>query len=250
MRSPSPLVSIIVATYNAGDQLQRCIDSISSQAAGLAELVVIDGGSTDATLAVVRRNAGSIAHWESARDKGIADAWNKGLAHVRGSWVIFLGADDVFADSSVLERFRPVLEAARDELVVFGKVVLEGGPFDGQVLGEPWRWEKFRMRMTIPHQGAFHQVRLFREYGTFDPALRLSADYEMLLRPGRSLQPRYVDQVVCVMGGEGVSIRSPLLSFKEASEAQARHRVAPRVLIYGFRLYASVRSLLRKLPGA
>ena len=246
MRTPAPLVSIIVATYNAGELLQRCIDSISSQAAGIAEIVLVDGGSTDGTLDIVRRNADSIAHWQSSRDTGIADAWNKGLKHVRGTWVIFLGADDIFAEKAVLERFRPVLEAARDALVVFGKVVLEGGPFDGQVLGEPWRWEKFRMRMTIPHQAAFHNVRLFREYGAFDPALRMSADYEMLLRPGRSLQPRYVDAVVCVMGGTGVSIRSPLLSFKEASEAQLRHRVAPRVVILGFRLYASVRSLLRR----
>ena len=250
MRTHAPLVTVIVATYNAAAHLQRCIDSIATQEDGIAELVVIDGGSADGTLDILRRNAWAVTYWESERDKGIADAWNKALTHVRGEWVIFLGADDIFAAPTVLARFRPVLEASRDRLVVFGKVVLLGGPFDGQVLGGPWRWSRFRLRMTIPHQGAFHNVRLFREYGSFDTTLRMSADYEMLLRAGRALDARYLDELVCVMGGEGVSITSPALSFKEASQAQMRHGVTPRVVSHGFRLYATLRGFLRRRRGS
>jgi glycosyltransferase involved in cell wall biosynthesis len=244
-----PLVTIIVATYNAGDLLQGCIDSVRAQGADIAELIVMDGGSSDATLDVVRRNADSVAHWESAPDDGIADAWNKGLEHVRGRWVLFMGADDRLAGADVLDRFRPALEGAPSRLAVFGKVLLRGGPWNGYTLGEPWRWRKFRLRMTIPHQGTFHNVRLFEEYGRFDSTIRMAADYEMLLRPGAALDPLFVDEVVAVMGGEGASISSPRLTFREARDAQLRHRVAPSALIHSFHAYTNVRSWLRRVAA-
>lgn len=247
MSRPRPLVSIICATFNAGTLLQACVDSIRSQEAGISELLVIDGGSTDDTLEVIRRNVEHIAHWESAADGGIADAWNKGLPHVRGEWVLFFGADDRFAAPDVLARLRTTLEAARGRLAVYGRVLLEGGAWDGFVLGEPWHWKKFRLRMTMPHQGTFHATRLFRDYGHFDPSIRLAADYELLLRPGSTLDPVFVNEVVAVMGGNGVSIRSPQQTFREARNAQLRHGVAPRLLIHAFHVYASARAAVTTL---
>jgi glycosyltransferase involved in cell wall biosynthesis len=247
MSSREPLVTVVVATFNAGDLLQGCLDSILAQRAGLAEIIVVDGGSADGTVDVVRRNESAIAFWSTERDRGIADAWNKGIARARGAWILFLGADDRLHDPEVLSRFEPALLAAGDRLLVFGKVVLKGGPWDGQVLGERWRWLKFRLRMTVPHQGAFHNRRLFREYGRFDHVLRMCADYEMLLRPGLALDPVFVDDLVCVMGGDGVSIRSPYETMREARDAQLRHRVAPAPLIEAFHAYARARAMLRRL---
>ena len=247
MAPASPVVSIVIATYNAGLLLQGCIDSLLSQEPGIAELLVIDGGSTDATLDVIRRNSAAIAHWQSSPDAGIADAWNKGLDRVRGRWVLFMGADDRFADPDVLARFNPVLAASSDRLAVFGKVLLRGGPWDGYMLGEPWRWKKFRLRMTIPHQGAFHSRRLFQAYGRFDTTMKMAADYELLLRPGPALDPLFVDDVVSEMGGTGASISSPRLTFREARDAQLRLRVAPAALIHSFHLYTSARSMLQRL---
>ena len=245
-----PLISVIIATYNASSLLQGCLDSVASQSASLAETLVIDGGSSDGTVDIIRSNSERIAHWESAPDRGIADAWNKGLRRIRGRWVLFLGADDRLASPHVFEQFRATLEASTQALVVYGTVRLSGGPWDGTMLGEPWRWSKFRLRMTIPHQGAFHAARLFAEFGPFDQTIRMVSDYEMLLRPGRRLAPVFKNTVVCVMGGDGISIRSPALTFEESRDAQLRHRVAPRLMIRLFHWYRVVRSMLHGRRGA
>ena len=82
---------------NGAETIQRCLDSVLAQQAGLAEIVVVDGASTDGTVAILERNAKRLASWSSEPDRGICDAWNKALARVRGEWVLFLGADDRLA---------------------------------------------------------------------------------------------------------------------------------------------------------
>jgi glycosyltransferase involved in cell wall biosynthesis len=240
-----PLISIIVATYNAGAQLQRCIDSVVGQTMGCAELIVIDGGSQDCTTDLIRRNRDFIAYWESNRDAGIADAWNKGLDHARGSWVLFLGADDALASPEVLSQVVPLLRENADQLLVFGRVLMEGGPWDGVLLGAPWQWTRFRRRMTIPHQAAFHHSRLFRTAGRFDRNLRIAADYELFLRLGERLSPTFIDITVSKMGGDGLSIRSPVATFRESRDAQIRIGAMHPVLAYGYFAYASARSVFR-----
>lgn len=77
-----PLISVIVAVYNGEKTLQHCIDSVSNQAYPHKELIIIDGGSTDGTVDILRADNDKIAYWESEPDKGIYHAWNKALDHV------------------------------------------------------------------------------------------------------------------------------------------------------------------------
>ena len=88
------LLSIIIATYNAEKTLQRCLDSIIVQKSEEVELIIIDGGSTDNTVSIIKRNFKIIDYWISEKDKGIYDAWNKGIDKANGKWVQFVGSDD------------------------------------------------------------------------------------------------------------------------------------------------------------
>lgn len=87
-------ISIIIATYNASKTLQRCLDSIVSQLTNETELILVDGGSKDDTNKIIDSYGDKIAVHISEPDKGIYDAWNKGVKAAHGKFVAFIGADD------------------------------------------------------------------------------------------------------------------------------------------------------------
>ena len=91
VNSMKKIISIIIATYNAEKTLKRCLNSIVSQKKDQLELLIIDGCSTDRTMDIVREFAESIDVIVSEVDKGIYDAWNKGIRLATGEWIMFLG---------------------------------------------------------------------------------------------------------------------------------------------------------------
>ena len=93
-QSKDNLVSIIIATYNAASQLPGCLASIKAQSFSNLEIVVIDGGSTDSTIALLQAYDKPNLVWVSEKDKGIYDALNKGIKKATGNWLYFMGADD------------------------------------------------------------------------------------------------------------------------------------------------------------
>ena len=109
--SPPPRITVIIAVRNGAATLQRALDSVFEQTYADTELIVMDGASTDATPAIVERNAARIGYWVSEPDTGIYDAWNKALGHVTGDWICFLGADDRLHAPDVLERVAAALVA-------------------------------------------------------------------------------------------------------------------------------------------
>lgn len=97
-------ISIITICFNAATDLENTIASVRSQKYKDYEYIVVDGGSKDATLAVINDNSDKITKWVSEPDKGIYDAMNKGIKMASGEWVIMMNAGDVFADSQVLQN--------------------------------------------------------------------------------------------------------------------------------------------------
>ncbi|MEQ1667696.1 MAG: glycosyltransferase [Sulfuriferula sp.] len=89
----TPLISIIIAVYNGKATLQQCIDSVVQQTYSNKELIIIDGGSKDGTVELLEENRNKFSYWESEPDRGIYNAWNKGLTQAKGEWICFLGAD-------------------------------------------------------------------------------------------------------------------------------------------------------------
>jgi len=205
-----PLVSVIVAVRNGAATLDRCLLSIAAQTYPRREAIVIDGASTDGTVAVIARHAQSLAHWRSEPDQGIADAWNKGVAAARGEWICFLGADDFLWRPDTLEQAAALLARVDPDIrVAYGRVVLvmpdgvELGTF-----GEPWEraGPRLRQAMSFPHQGTFHRRSLFGKRGLFDTAFRLSPDYELLLRELKDGTAAFMPEpIITGMGYGGLS---------------------------------------------
>lgn len=108
----APAFSIVTATFNAGEMFDRTWASLSAQTCNQFEWVVIDGGSSDDTVERIKRAGPLVTSWISERDRGIADAWNKGIARATGSYVLILNAGDAY-DSNFLESIMPLCDGQR-----------------------------------------------------------------------------------------------------------------------------------------
>lgn len=216
----NPLITIIIAVYNGADTLQRCIDSITAQTYHNIEVIVMDGGSTDGTLDIIRFNQEQIAYWESESDRGIYHAWNKALQHATGDWICFLGSDDFFKNETVLSSSLPYLiQASRKKIyIVYGQLIKtdrEGVPI--KIVGEPWEKTKWQMRhgMALPHPGMFHNRVLFDRLGGFDERYKIAGDYEFLLRALDYTAAMYTGIVTVVHAEGGISSSRRLAALRE-----------------------------------
>ena len=214
-------VTIIIATFNVGDTLQRCIDSILSQSYRNWTLIVIDGGSTDNTVDIIQKNTHIISHWESEPDNGIYHAWNKAIRHARGDWITFLGADDAFSDPGALTA---MVEASDGSDLVFGRIaLLDKDRRRRRVIGAPWEWKRLKCYQMLAHPGALHRRGLFDELGYFDERYRIAGDYDFLLRVGPGARTTFVDRVIVDFSDSGVSRKQIVRTLKETRSIQRAH---------------------------
>jgi len=231
MNKPSqPLISVIVAVFNGANTLQQCIDSFAEQSYANKELIVIDGGSSDGTVGLLETNGAQISYWISEQDKGIYNAWNKGLKQTKGEWICFLGADDFFWDERVLEQMaRSLTEVPDDINVVYGQIMLLNN--DGMSLytvGEPWEniKNRFQAVMCVPHQGVMHRQRLFEKHGQFDESFRIAGDYELLLRELKVRDAQFIPKLIVTgmrQGGVSSDPGNTLKAMREIRRAQKMH---------------------------
>lgn len=206
-QSGKPLITIITATFNAATHLPATIKSIRELVYDNVEWIIIDGGSTDGTVDLIRRNADVVGRWISEPDHGIYDAWNKGISLARGDWIAFLGAGDAYLPHALGEYVDIINRniGAQVELVT-SKVRFVAA--DGAVLrvwGSAFEWPIFRKHMNIAHVGALHHRSLFEKYGLFDTHYVSSADYEFLMRCGAATKAVYLDAITADMLTGGIS---------------------------------------------
>ena len=257
MSEEKPLISVVVAVLNNASTLQSCLASVLAQSLHRQELIVIDGGSTDGSVDIVRAQAHRIAHWESEPDRGLYHAFNKALARARGEWIYFLGADDYLLDPQVFARMAPHLQAAPVECrVVYAQahfVSTRGETLE--VLGKPWAQyrSRFLQGFMLPHQAVFHRRALFDDLGPFNEQFRIGGDYELLLRELRHRPALFVPGIAVAgyrFGGGSSTPANTLKVLRVIRRAQKLNGIGfPGLLWYAAAGRALVRMLLWKLLG-
>lgn len=100
----NPLISVVTVSYNAVLTIEQTILSVINQTYPHIEYIIIDGGSTDGTVDIIKKYANRIAYWVSEPDKGIYDAMNKGIRTAKGEWINFMNAGDLFYSKDTLEK--------------------------------------------------------------------------------------------------------------------------------------------------
>lgn len=227
---PTPLISVIVAVFNGAATLQQCIDSVAQQTYPNKELIVIDGGSSDGTVSLLKENQEKIAYSISESDNGIYNAWNKGLAQAKGEWICFLGADDFLWNAQVLgQMVERLIKLPSDVRVAYAQVMLLNAEGDELYpVGEPWEKirERFKQLSCIWHQGVMHRRSLFERHGQFDETFRITGDYELLLRELKLSDAVFIpDVTLAAMRQGGISNKpaNTLQTMRELRRAQKIH---------------------------
>ncbi|WP_168206043.1 glycosyltransferase family 2 protein [Geobacter sp. FeAm09] len=244
--------SIITITYNSKTYLDETITSVLSQDGPCLEYIVVDGGSTDGTLDIIKRHAAADdrVRWISEPDKGIADAFNKGIGMATGDVVGILNSDDSYAPGAL----QAVAEsaAAHPECDVFHGDMLR---FQGDIplfLLKPSDVAKnIWHEMPLNHPATFVTARAYRRVGGFDTSFRVAMDYDLLLRIYTTKGTfHYIERVLANMRYGGESDTRYLAGLKEVFRAAVRQGYARPKACFWFCFKAvliSVKNTLRRL---
>lgn len=212
-----PLISVVTVCYNAATTIEATIQSVINQTYPHIEYIIIDGGSTDGTVDIIKRYANRIAYWVSEPDKGIYDAMNKGIEVATGEWINFMNAGDWFYDECVLSNVftKPIHSYIN---IVYGKTLAK---YDwGNYIVTPPAIHVLNKRMCLCHQsifirGSYHKAHLY------DLAISLAADYDMIYHcyTENPMSFLYSSTIICVYDAvEGVSAKNAMESEKEISK--------------------------------
>ena len=233
-RITRPLVSIIIVVRNGSTHIEKALTSVLSQEPGLYELIVIDGGSTDGTLDILRRHSDAIHYWVSEPDRGIYDAMNKGVTRANGKYLYFLGSDDVLTVD--LEILTSVLT---DPFTIY-----YGSVRTSNSKGSDGPFSVWRIAVsTINHQSIFYPIAAF-ENGAYCLKYKILADWAFNLGcfGNKRLRFQYIPYEIAYYSLAGISSQVE-------DEAFLRDRlrlIREHLPIYVY-WYASIRTRLKGL---
>lgn len=233
-----PKFSIITVTYNAASVIEPTLQSILAQSYRNIEFLLIDGGSSDNTVELVRNSGVEIAVLVSERDKGLYDAMNKGIARATGDYLCFLNAGDSFHTPDVLEKMVASI-ADREQLpdILYGETseVNEERQFVRMrrlQAPEKLDWRSFRNGMLVCHQAFFAKREIAPPY---DLTYRLSADVDWCIRVMKVSKDIVNTHIIIVdYLQNGLSLQHHRASLIERFKIMAKH-------------YGTVQTVLRHL---
>ncbi len=203
-------ISLITVTWQSAITLAETIESVRRQNYKELEYIVVDGGSTDGTIELLKHSGDVVTRWISEPDRGIYDAMNKGLAMATGHVVGFLHADDRLASDHVFQKIGDHFTRFSPHLV-YGDLEYVSNQKPQKVVrywqSKPFRKSLLRRGWMPPHPTVYVLREYFQEVGFFDVNYRISADYDWLLRalsmPGSRCD--YLPQVLVKMRLGGTS---------------------------------------------
>jgi glycosyltransferase involved in cell wall biosynthesis len=213
-----PLISIVIPTFNVEGVVATCLDSIGRQTFVDYDVVIMDGVSTDKTVAVVSghplRQAGRLSvHVD--KDQGIYDAMKRGVGYAQGQWLLFLGADDFLYAEDTLAQVAAVLHQEPQCQLAYGDVVMRS---KGERYGGVFDFDRLLFEKNMCHQAIFYRRDLFATVGPYNLRYPIWADWDFNIRcfANPLLVSRHMALVVANYNDTGG------LSMKEDVELQKR----------------------------
>lgn len=210
--------SIITVNYNNRDGLEKTIQSVINQTYSDYEYIIIDGGSNDGSVEVIKNYCDQITYWVSEPDKGVYNGMNKGIVQAKGTYINFMNSGDTFYSNNTLEEVNSMMDGSD---FIIGKDYNQD-PETGEIFTTilPARISMAAFFMwTLPHQSAFIRHTLFVE-SPYDESLHIVADWKFYLDKivyeGKTIQ--LLDLSICIREQEGMSISQASKTVKERRE--------------------------------
>jgi len=200
MTSVKPLLTVVTVCWNVvrqnrAQQLRNCLDSIHTQSFGLLEHLVVDGGSDDGTVEILREYDGTAGYrWLSEKDKGIYDAMNKGLRLAKGKYIVFINSDDAFSDNAAVGAVMRALQTEEGDFAFANADVYSENHAE---LKYTWnsRIDDIPYGYYPCHQTFFCRTAILRQLGGFTDR-HMANDNRLMLRVVLGYKPVYVNRVI------------------------------------------------------
>lgn len=216
--------SVITINFNNKNGIKNTIESVIEQTLyNETEFIIIDGGSTDGSVDIIKEYSDKIGYWVSEPDKGIYNAMNKGIAQAHGDYFIFMNSGDCFYNCTVLKDISPFL--TKD--IVVGKTYYENGihGFDKSEISL-----LDLCKITLPHQATFFRKKIFDDL-LYDESYRIISDYKLYIEAliTKNVSFLNTDITICRFEGNGISANSEN-AHGEKSEMALQDCIPERIL--------------------
>lgn len=241
-------VSIIICVLNGEKSIYKTVESILNQDYLNLELIIIDGGSSDNTIEIIKSFDSPKIKWISEPDKGISDAFNKGIKLATGDYINFQGDGDGFINSSSISDLFTNLYL-KEKPIVCGniqRIDIEGNILYKTKIKKRFDKKSLLFKMSLPHQGLLIPKEFFAKYGDFDLNNKYCMDYELLLRSYNNF-PKVItrDLVVSNWRADGLGEGKTLEILKEYHKIKLKNKVASKPLLVVIHIYSIFKYYLK-----
>lgn len=226
--------SVIIPTYNSSATIDRCLQSIIKQDFDAYEIIVVDGASTDDTVAVVRKYQRAVnLKIISEPDEGTYDAMNKGIKLAKGQWLYFLGSDDELYADTILSKIYKTIQKRPESKFIYGDVLTSANTLE--------RYTNYTylqlMDRCICHQSIFYHKSLFQQ-AQYDLQFKLCADWDFNLKIfDDNINPVYVNRIIArfdLGGASGNWMQHPEYLNHFANKRELANRYKNAAWWYGY----------------
>lgn len=192
-------ISIIIPCFNSQKHIASCLNNVLQQTYIHKEIIVVDGGSTDETISIVRQfaNNNKTIKWISEKDNGVYDAMNKGISLSKGNWLFFLGTDDRFYSHTIVEDVFKEIQLLKNTSFIYGNVEFL---YSKQVYNGEFNLHRILFGGNICHQSIFYHKSVFEKIGHFDINCKIYADHDFNIQCffSKKIKTKFINKIIAI----------------------------------------------------
>lgn len=204
-------ITIITISYNSEKTIENTIKSVINQNYNNIEYIIIDGGSSDGTMSIINKYKDKINKIVSEKDRGISDAFNKGIKMATGDLICMINSDDLMNENAA----QSVAEVYEENVDIYYGDIISVDQYKNRIRRKPRKLKRFLYSQPIYHQSTYINKRAYEKFGLYDINLKMAMDYELLYKMYLGgVKFKYINKALATFSLEGLSGSNELKNAK------------------------------------